>query len=157
MKFSARVLLAFCLSGALADLPYRDFEGRDVHIDAPVPSRSTIFQATEPQYPTGTGSGGYSPTDTQTQTSDSKFKFRYISYNSTRPTAHPTGGHPYPGRPHGPNVLLETPPYPTSTQPFSGDSEGAVYTMRTVTRTRGPSEEFPHGTGSPYPYGLGSR
>ncbi|RYC64094.1 hypothetical protein CHU98_g2138 [Xylaria longipes] len=62
-----------------------------------------------------------------------------------------TGDHHH----HHPEGPLKTPPYPTNTEPHLGGLGGDehVYTMKTMTRTRGPSGGFPpYGTGRPYPY-----
>ncbi|KAI3325401.1 hypothetical protein HD806DRAFT_447239 [Xylariaceae sp. AK1471] len=157
--FSAQVLLGLCLSGVLADLPYHDFEGRDAHIEVLPQSTTEIPQSQNGQHPpfhhpTGTGSHHHHhhPTNSPTTSEHySKYALRHEPHhkpnNTSHPTLHPTGGHSDPG--HHPHHTHE-PPYPTT---YPG---GIVYhnidTMKTVTKTRGPSGGFPHGTGSPDPH-----
>ncbi|KAI0409157.1 hypothetical protein F4802DRAFT_545618 [Xylaria palmicola] len=157
--YTAPTLLALCLSGVLADLPYHDFKGRDAYIND-VPPHHTV---SKPHGLVGTGTGGHhhhhhhTPPNWPEQIAKRDKHGPHPHHSGTAyPTAWPTGGHPHPGPHHHhhpppePNIALHTPPYPTDTRsPLGGGDECS--TWETVTRTRGPSGGFPHGTGHPYP------
>ncbi|KAI1756253.1 hypothetical protein F4782DRAFT_550131 [Xylaria castorea] len=164
-NFFAPVLLGLCLSSVLADLPYHNFEGRDIYNDVPAPPQST------PHYPMRVETGGghhnhqhhyHSPTgsDPPEETRYNKYELRHESPYQHNPhhTSYPTGGYPshhrYPPH-HHPEGPLETPPYPTNTEFYLGRfaKYEHMYTMKTVTRTGSSSSDFPpYGTGSPYPH-----
>ncbi|KAI0206653.1 hypothetical protein F4808DRAFT_404798 [Astrocystis sublimbata] len=118
--FSASVLVGICLSGALADLPYRNFEGRDVYPEIPVPDQTT------PHYPTGTGLGipenQYPPYSPPVPANNGKPAYHKNSLRQIPPyegnpfpTAYPGGGFPphhhhhYPEPPE--NKRRQLPPY----------------------------------------------